>query len=1200
MGKGRSSGNMANRRKQLSNSFSTGGGGAHFEAHVQASYVTLMLTGGYASCLPCWPIKKIKLQGKVDGFETDDLVVSVQDPGGQEVRKLLGQVKHGLRIGDDKRFREVIQAAWNDYRNPTVFTKGKDIIAAISDGLSTTELAAAQSVLGEARPLSADDFISRVNRARFHSEKAREVLDLFRTTLQKANDGQSLSDAELHEFLRHFRLLGYDLGREEGVILSLLHSHISQRSDRPPRDVWARIVEFVQNCNQDAHPISMDVIPEDLVEAFQKPAIQSIPAAIASQLAAVPSGLPVHAYSRNLAQAFLLGRWDENSTGDGDIVAELSGEDYTDWIQPLREALEVPGIPLGLRNGLWSTKRSLKTWEPLGKKVFDADLDRFKSVATKVLAEANPAFDLPGNKRFMAAVLGKTPLVSEAVRGGIADSLALLGSHSELFPNCTDSKPAMISAVVVRDILQDANWRTWGSLNVHLPLLAEAAPDAFLSAVESALQRQPCPFCELFAQEGAGLTGSNYMTGLLWALEMLAWDERYLTRVAVLLGELGTIDPGGNWANRPKNSLTTIFLPWLPQTTASAEKRLTALRALAKETPESAWLVLISLLPSQRQVSTGSYKPRWRMEIPEKSDTGIPVKEYWEQISCFAGLALQIAECDVDRLITLVGEMGNLPTDVFNDLLDRLQTDPVIKIPEEDRTRLWSSLVETVAKHRRFSDASWAMQEESVARIDDVAAKLAPKGLHNLYRRLFSAHSFDLYEANEGDDWREQEKKLGELRSNAVRAICNDEGVDGILKFAETVGDAQQVGYTFGGIASAAEDALLLPRVLDVGNVERTDFVSGYVSARCLKAGWDWVDRIVSREWSTDQLGLFFRSLPFCPDTWNRVTATLGANEGVYWRTVLFNPFQIKDEYEVVVDKFMEYGRPNAAIGCLSVALRHGHPLDHDRTTNALLAAVTSEEAPHSMDMHHTIALIKALQESSETNQEALFNVEWAYLAVLDEHWGGRPKLLERRLATDPLFFSEIVRTVYRSRGDEEEPKEPSEQERRIAAHAYQLLDEWRLPPGTAADGTFSPEAFEAWLKEMRETCERTGHLEVAMSQLGRVLIYAPPDPEGLWIHIAIAGALNAKEAEEMRSGFRTGIFNSRGVHCVDPTGKPERDLAEKYKSQADDVESADFFRLANTMRGLSDSYAREAEQVVAEHLAENEQDTGQDEEQRG
>jgi hypothetical protein len=118
--------------KQLSNSFSTGGGGGHFEAHVQASFVALMLTGGYAPCLPCWPIAEIKLQGKIDGFDTDDLIVFVENNGTRERQKLLGQVKHSISVTQaNSVFSEVIQAAWNDFNNPRVFAKDKDIIGSI-------------------------------------------------------------------------------------------------------------------------------------------------------------------------------------------------------------------------------------------------------------------------------------------------------------------------------------------------------------------------------------------------------------------------------------------------------------------------------------------------------------------------------------------------------------------------------------------------------------------------------------------------------------------------------------------------------------------------------------------------------------------------------------------------------------------------------------------------------------------------------------------------------------------------------------------------------------------------------------------------------------------------------------------------------------------------------------------------------------
>jgi hypothetical protein len=98
------------------------------------------------------------------------------------------------------------------------------------------------------------------------------------------------------------------------------------------------------------------------------------------------------------------------------------------------------------------------------------------------------------------------------------------------------------------------------------------------------------------------------------------------------------------------------------------------------------------------------------------------------------------------------------------------------------------------------------------------------------------------------------------------------------------------------------------------------------------------------------------------------------------------------------------------------------------------------------------------------------------------------------------------------------------------------------------------------------------------------VLINYIPDPSGLWIHKALVQALNAEDAEKMRHGFSIGIYNSRGVHCVDPTGKPEKELATKYRQQAEEVENAGYYRFAITLRNLADSYEHEAKQIIEEH----------------
>jgi len=82
------------------------------------------------------------------------------------------------------------------------------------------------------------------------------------------------------------------------------------------------------------------------------------------------------------------------------------------------------------------------------------------------------------------------------------------------------------------------------------------------------------------------------------------------------------------------------------------------------------------------------------------------------------------------------------------------------------------------------------------------------------------------------------------------------------------------------------------------------------------------------------------------------------------------------------------------------------------------------------------------------------------------------------------------------------------------------------------------------------------------------------------------------KDADEIRNGFATAILNSRGVHSVDPSGKPELELSAKYGKQAEEAENAGYQRLAVTMRGLADFYAREAKRIIEEHGNEGASDS--------
>src|SRR3546814_14458290 len=63
-------------------------------------------------------------------------------------------------------------------------------------------------------------------------------------------------------------------------------------------------------------------------------------------------------------------------------------------------------------------------------------------------------------------------------------------------------------------------------------------------------------------------------TGLLWALEVIAWNEAHLFRVARVLARLCDVPINDNWVNKPETSMESMVRSWLPQTAANIDQRL--------------------------------------------------------------------------------------------------------------------------------------------------------------------------------------------------------------------------------------------------------------------------------------------------------------------------------------------------------------------------------------------------------------------------------------------------------------------------------------------------------------------------------------------------------------------------------------------------------------------------------------------------
>lgn len=882
----------------------------------------------------------------------------------------------------------------------------------------------------------------------------------------------------------------------------------------------------------------------------------------------------------HLALIVLIGSWDEKNEYDRNAISKFTNVNYNEWVKKTREILHHTDSPLSLTNGIWKINNRLDLCTQIGTHIYDDNIKLFIDITKTILAEINPALDLPVANRFMSSYYGKTFTYSLSLRKGLAEGLAILSSQQTAFSNCSEILLKNTAPRVISHIFENADWKLWASIYDVLPLLSEAAQDIFLEIVEQALQNKPNPFNVLFTQESHDVTSVNYMTGILWGLEALAWEERYFVRVCIIFSYLANHDPGGVWTNRPVNSLITILLPWLPQTLASFDKRKLAIQAILRENPDIGWKILIQLLPGVHQTSSLTHKPIWRNIFPNTWRDKVTQQEYVEQINYYAELAVTTAGTDSTKLSTLIQHLENLPQPALDLLLQVLSAESMHQVATEQKIQIWNQLTNLIGKYLSIPKKQWIISQQHINQLEQLSNLYAPKQLPLLYQPLFIIHNHSHF--TETRNWEEQQNDLNQRRKDAIKDIYQHQGVSGVIEFAESVPQASEVGFALSGISEPTIDAILFPAFLAVNAQSHKLFVHGYILGCYYSKGWLWCDTLDKSQWSRAQIGQFLAYLPFTQETWNRTENWLQSHEQEYWVRTNIDIRQITEDISIAITKLLDYHRPLAALYCIYRALSEKHTFHQEQCIRALLAAVTTNEPLHTMHSYEIIELIRYLQLNHPENRSDIVKIEWAYLQLIVDSRDIKPIFMEEDLASKPQFFNHIISLVFRSTKNQQSIEQPSNKD--LAQNCYLLLNEWTTCPGTTNKDSFESNTFSKWFSETKQLCEETGHLNVALNVIGGILTYAPRDPDGLWIHRTVADLLNTPDNNILRRGFTAKLYNSRGAHIVDPTGKPERELAAHYRQRSDDVENAGYSRLATVLLNLADEYEDEARKVIAQY----------------
>lgn len=855
---------------------------------------------------------------------------------------------------------------------------------------------------------------------------------------------------------------------------------------------------------------------------------------------------------RKLMPMLLAGAWNRTIPADQMLVAELAGQPFETVEDDLNTLLALPESPIwaiGNYRGLVSRKDALFT---AGEALSQSDIDRFFEVAEFILSEDDPALDLEPERRWQANIYGKKRDISASMRAAVGEFLVLLAVYGDraLGPH-VDPVGVRVDALVSK-LLRNVEARAWLSQQSDLPLLAEASPRAFLEAVEIDLRSSDPQLLAMLRPVESAMFDSPDRTGLLWALETIAWGEANLFRVARILARLSEVPINDNWANKPENSLESLLRSWLPQTAADIDQRLKLLDTLVREFPAVGWRLCKAQIDTHNTLASPNSKPRWRTDA---AGTGtVTYDEDFRMRRHALDLMLGWADLDGAQLADLIAFSADFTDEDQHAVWARVESWIDAGASDEERAELREQMRRSVLARRNQKKAR---KDKLARRRRAVFEALAPDDTVVRHRWLFAEH----WVSESGDDVWDDDfdfdkhvAHIDSLRRSAIEEIMATDGLDAIGKLLAAVNAWGTVGQYL-VLATPPDDrperiAQLVGKARDENLKYWAGALQGALSAL------DDTERkeiLASRGAAmpeAEALILFLHS-PFEGATWNIIRTARPDLEILYWRAV--SPYgwrHREDELSFIIERLLEIDRPISAFNAIA--------MDFDKVEGAMLARLMRAVVQPSEETQTDIKLqagridraLDALEAKKAATVAELANYEYLFLNAL-VHTKHGIRNLEKQIEQSPGDFVHLVSLLYRrddgtEDADRNQPKPLREE---VLHNVFRALRELKRTPGTKDDGTVDPTRLLAWLVDVRERLKAVGRLDVGDSQIGELLGRSKPGADGIWPNEAVRDALEACASDRILRGMEIGLFNNRGATWRGPGGGAERTLANKYRA---------------------------------------------------
>lgn len=879
---------------------------------------------------------------------------------------------------------------------------------------------------------------------------------------------------------------------------------------------------------------------------------------------------------RELIPALLLGRWDESYPGDIELLEKLSGTSYDQYKGLLGRWLHLPESPLKKIGETWRLTSPLDLWRSISVHLTDQDFQLLEECFIQVYHSGNPVLasqmDLPD-------YISKKRTYSDWVREGLAQSLILISIPQV---GVRLRYPQSWVDRIIGGLLSKASGEMWVSINRELPLIAEASPQVFLESVSRSLSHQPSEIMDMFKEE-LGFVGSvSHHTGLLWALEELAWMPLYFKNACLLLHKLATLDPGGSLANRPLNSLTEIFKAWHYQTLAPYAERVKVLKEMLPKNVDVSWKLLKRLLPScSSETAFLTHRMRWRM-FWEEINISYTYQERFDMYSEVVDMLIGLCDGDETRFSDLIeAALQCRPRDQERILEWAQETVGSI---EHKKGQAWHTLRRILNQHKQYPDTDWALKGDELSPFEQLYIQLQPEDVQVrnvwLFNEDYRTQMIDPATAVPFamDRYEEIVEQVATSRERAVAELVGELGVERVLELRLEVKYPWYLGEALAKVVKEKQDLQYIWQCLE-DDTPLIAFAHGFISQKLRCEDFSWmqalVQELLEKGYSDKAVANALFPVRLGQELWNYIDSLGEGVQREYWLRMrpYFNGLT-DEEIIVCISKLLQYRRFSSVV---EVAWCNLTPIPSDMLIDILSGW---GQEPRCLTGYGIQGVFEELNQRADVDKATYLELETLYLPLLTRKGtqAGVPHL-EEELASNPESFVQLLKWLYQPKNKDRQREEQeglsAEQRQNAAERSYLMLETWKKIPGIQEDGTIDGTKLREWIDAARALARECDRLEVADMHIGQLLAKYPEDSP-YWPERKIFQVIEDINTEELKEGYLVGMWNKQGVTTrgAFDGGGIEHERAEYFGKLASEL-MCDYPNVSEVFWRLQDDYGR-------------------------